>query len=87
MLTPLAARKAQLQRSLSVMPPNSPQRPSGSALAKGNERKPSHRVERDDSLKGRRSIKGTKDLDRGLRVNAFVVEDEAREVSGLPVPT
>ena len=87
MLTPLAARKAQLQRALSVNPPNLPQKPSGSTLVKGGERKPSHRVERDDSLRGR-SIKGSKNFDRGVPVNALVVEDEVKEVgSWLPVST
>jgi hypothetical protein len=87
MLTPLAARKAQLQRALSTVPPNTPQKPSGSAVMKGGERKLSHRVERDESLKGR-SIKGTKKFDHGLPTNAFIVADEARETApGLPAPT
>ena len=86
-LTPVAARKAQLQRALAVIPPNTTQKPSGSAVVKGGERKPSHRVERDESRKGR-NIKGTKNVDHGLPINAFIVEDEAREtLSGLPAPT
>ncbi|KIM39345.1 hypothetical protein M413DRAFT_197771 [Hebeloma cylindrosporum] len=74
MLTPVAARKAQLQRSVSVIPPISSPKPSGSALVKGSERKQS------DSLKGR-SIKVTKDLDHGFPVNACSVEEEERKSS------
>ena len=84
-LTPLATRKAQLQRTLSAAQPNLPAKPSGSALAKGSERKPSHRLPRNASVEGR-NVSGGKNLAYVLPVNKLSAEYEAKS-SALPSST